>query len=100
MTGNEKRDQIAEDQEQDDGGPTRRVMPDEIVPLDSGKREGEDYLLEEETAVDMMAVSAGADAITDRINSRGRTRRAAMVCRRGFREAPASGPIRPQAPAR
>lgn len=69
MTNDDKRDRKA-DTQQNDVEPTRQVMPDEIVPVDTGDREGENYLLEEETAVGMMAVSAESDAITDRIDSR------------------------------
>ena len=35
----------------------------EIVPVDSGKREGEDYLLEEETSMDHMAADEDADVV-------------------------------------
>lgn len=48
---------------------SRQILPDEVMPVDAGEREGDRYLLHEETAVDMMAVSAEADAITDRIDS-------------------------------
>lgn len=40
----------------------------EVVPVDTGKREGANYLLEEETAMDLTAVIANAEAITDKID--------------------------------
>lgn len=39
----------------------------EIVPIDSGEHEGEDFLLEEEDALDKIAVDEDADAITERV---------------------------------
>lgn len=42
---------------------------EEIMPIDTGEREGAAYLLEEETAVDYTAVPANADAITDSMDS-------------------------------
>jgi stage V sporulation protein SpoVS len=42
---------------------------DEVMPVDTGEREGAAYLLKEETAVDFTAVPANADAITDKIDS-------------------------------
>lgn len=42
---------------------------DEIMPIDTGEREGAAYLLEEETAIDYTAVPANADAITDKVDS-------------------------------
>ena len=41
---------------------------DELVPIDSGDREGEDFLLEEETPLDKIAGDAEADAINERTN--------------------------------
>lgn len=43
--------------------------PVEMAPVDTGEREGEAYLLEEESAVDYTAVSQDADAITDQVDS-------------------------------
>lgn len=37
----------------------------EVVPVDPGDRDGEDFLLEEETPLDKMAVDAEADAISE-----------------------------------
>ena len=42
--------------------------PIEVMPVDTGDREGEAYLLEEETAVDYTAVSDGADAISEEMD--------------------------------
>jgi hypothetical protein len=39
----------------------------EVVPVDEGDREGEAYLLEEETAMDTLAADTEADAVSDRI---------------------------------
>jgi hypothetical protein len=39
----------------------------EIVPVDSGEHEGEEYLLEEEDALDKIAVDEDADAIGKRV---------------------------------
>lgn len=39
----------------------------EVVPVDTGDREGEDFLLEEETPLDKVAVDAGADAIGEQM---------------------------------
>ena len=41
---------------------------DELIPVDSGDREGEDFLLEEETPLDKIAGDAEADAINERTN--------------------------------
>ena len=41
----------------------------EIMPSDTGDREGENYLLEEEDSLDKFALDADADAITDSMNS-------------------------------
>lgn len=41
---------------------------DELVPVDSGEREGEDFLLEEETPLDKVAGDAEADAVIERTN--------------------------------
>src|SRR5919109_1166864 len=41
----------------------------EIVPQDTGNREGENYLLEEEDSLDKLALDADADAIADSINT-------------------------------
>jgi len=41
---------------------------DELIPVDSGEREGEDFLLEEETPLDKIASDAEVDAINERIN--------------------------------
>ena len=39
----------------------------EVVPVDSGDREGEDFLLEEETPLDKVAVDAQADVIGEQM---------------------------------
>jgi len=39
----------------------------EIVPVDEGDREGEAYLMEEETPMDTLAADAEADAVSDKI---------------------------------
>lgn len=49
--------------------PQKSEPVDEVVPVDTGNREGAAYLLEEETAVDFMAIPANADAITDNMDS-------------------------------
>jgi stage V sporulation protein S len=49
--------------------PTGPDLVDEIMPVDIEERQGAAYLLEEETAVDHMAIPANADAITDRLDS-------------------------------
>jgi hypothetical protein len=41
----------------------------EIVPTDTGDREGENYLLEEEDSLDKFALDANADAIADSIKT-------------------------------
>jgi len=41
---------------------------DELVPVDSGEREWENFLLEEETPLDKIAGDAEADAINERTN--------------------------------
>ena len=41
----------------------------EIMPSDTGDREGKNYLLEEEDSLDKFALDADADAITDSMNS-------------------------------
>jgi len=41
---------------------------DEIIPVDPGDRDGEDFLLEEETPLDKIAGDAEADAINERTN--------------------------------
>ena len=41
----------------------------EFTPTDTGDREGENYLLEEEEALDKFALDANADAISDSINT-------------------------------
>jgi hypothetical protein len=38
---------------------------DEVVPVDSGDRSGENYLLEEETSMDRIAADEHADAVVD-----------------------------------
>lgn len=38
----------------------------EVVPYDSGEREGEDYLLEEETPLEKVAADESADAVSQR----------------------------------
>jgi len=40
----------------------------EVVPVDSGGHEGENYLLEDEDALDKMAVDEDADAIGERVS--------------------------------
>lgn len=49
--------------------PAPAAAVEEIIPIDTGQREGVAYLLEEETAMDYTAVPANADAITDKIDS-------------------------------
>ena len=39
----------------------------EIVPLDTGDREGQDYLLEEETSIDILAANEDADAVAHKM---------------------------------
>lgn len=39
----------------------------EVVPVDTGDHEGEDFLLEEEDALDKVALDADADAISERV---------------------------------
>lgn len=41
----------------------------EIMPTDTGDREGENYLLEEEDSIDKFALDADADAIADSMNT-------------------------------
>jgi hypothetical protein len=41
---------------------------DELVPVDSREREGEDFLLEEETPLDKVIEDAEADTVTERTN--------------------------------
>ena len=41
----------------------------EIMPSDTGNREGENYLLKEEDSLDKIALDADADAIADSINT-------------------------------
>lgn len=38
---------------------------DEVVPVDTGDRSGDDYLLEEETAMDYIAADENADAVAE-----------------------------------
>jgi hypothetical protein len=38
---------------------------DEVVPVDTGDRTGEDYLLEEETSMDSIAADGDADAVAE-----------------------------------
>jgi hypothetical protein len=40
----------------------------EVVPVDSGDHEGENYLLEDEDALDKLAVDEDADAISERVS--------------------------------
>jgi hypothetical protein len=40
----------------------------ELIPSDTGSRSGDDYLLEEETALDNVALDAQTDAIAEQIN--------------------------------
>jgi hypothetical protein len=42
---------------------------DEVVPVDSGDRSGENYLLEEETGMDHVAADKDADAVSRRSTS-------------------------------
>ena len=39
----------------------------EVMPVDTEEREGESYLLEEEEAIDTVALDADADAITEKV---------------------------------
>lgn len=41
----------------------------EIVPVDTGDREGENYLMEEETSMDSLAADEDADAVARRVGS-------------------------------
>lgn len=41
----------------------------EVVPVDSGDRSGENYLLKEETGMDHLAADEDADAVADRSNA-------------------------------
>jgi hypothetical protein len=40
----------------------------EVVPVDTGNREGEDFLLEEETPLDKVAADAESDAISEQMS--------------------------------
>lgn len=45
-----------------------RTEPDEVMPTDTGDREGSDYMLEEETAVDHLAAPADPEQLGDQVD--------------------------------